>query len=80
MESGKMKVLLGDDSCAVRQFIKVVLGNQGAPEVTEAQDGIVTSMGREEDRDAGLTLGADTYVTIPVNGMGLIDAVSRLIG
>ncbi len=40
---------------------------------------IVTTMGKEEDRDKGLELGADFYVTKPVSGPSLLDAVSRLV-
>ena len=40
---------------------------------------IVTTMGKEEDRDKGLELGADFYVTKPVSGPSLLEAVSRLV-
>jgi DNA-binding response OmpR family regulator len=40
---------------------------------------IVTTMGREEDRDAGLNLGADTYITKPINGPHLVKTVTGLI-
>ena len=40
---------------------------------------IVTTMGKEEDRDKGLELGADFYVTKPVSGTSLLEAVSRLV-
>ncbi len=40
---------------------------------------IVTTMGKEEDRDRALELGANTYVTKPVNGTSLLNAVSSLM-
>jgi DNA-binding response OmpR family regulator len=40
---------------------------------------IVTTMGHEEDRDAGLNLGADTYITKPINGPHLVETVTGLI-
>ena len=40
---------------------------------------IVTTMGREEDRDAGLKLGADTYITKPINGSHLVETVTGLV-
>ena len=40
---------------------------------------IVTTMGREEDRDTGLHLGANTYITKPVNGPLLVETVTGLI-
>jgi DNA-binding response OmpR family regulator len=36
-------------------------------------------MGHEEDRDAGLGLGADTYITKPINGPHLVETVIGLI-
>ena len=40
---------------------------------------IVTTMGKEEDRDAGLQLGADSYVTKPINGPSLIRQATQLL-
>jgi DNA-binding response OmpR family regulator len=40
---------------------------------------IVTTMGHEEDRDAGLNLGADTYITKPINAPHLVETVTGLI-
>ena len=40
---------------------------------------IVTTMGHEGDRDIGLKMGANTYITKPINGNSLIEAVKGLI-
>jgi len=40
---------------------------------------IVTTMGHEEDRDAGINLGADTYITKPINASHLVETVTRLL-
>jgi two-component system chemotaxis response regulator CheY len=40
---------------------------------------IVSTMGQEEDRDKGISLGADSYVTKPVDGTKLVSAVSGLL-
>ena len=40
---------------------------------------IVTTMGKEQDRDAGLELGADSYVTKPINGPSLIRQAAELL-
>jgi DNA-binding response OmpR family regulator len=40
---------------------------------------IVTTMGHEEDRDAGINLGADTYITKPINATHLVETVTRLL-
>jgi len=40
---------------------------------------IVTTMGHEGDRDVGLKMGANTYITKPINGNSLIEAVKGLI-
>ena len=40
---------------------------------------IVTTMGSEKDRDLGIELGANAYVTKPVNGVKLGEAIQSLI-
>ena len=123
MENGKKKILIVDDSRAVRQLLKMIIARHVSCDLMEAVDGqeayeklgeitfdlmvtdvnmprlnglsliekvrvemgsdipiiIVTTMGKEEDRDRGLELGANTYVTKPVNGTSLLDAVSNLM-
>lgn len=39
---------------------------------------IVTTLGHEEDRDTGLNLGANTYITKPINGNLLVNTVNGL--
>ena len=40
---------------------------------------IVTTMGKEQDRDIGLKFGADSYVTKPINGSSLIRQADELL-
>ena len=41
---------------------------------------IVTTKGAEADRDMGLNLGANAYLTKPINGLQVSKTVSELIG
>jgi len=41
---------------------------------------IVTTKGAEADRDKGLQLGANAYLTKPINGIQVVKTVSELIG
>ena len=41
---------------------------------------IVTTMGKEQDRDAGLNLGANSYVTKPIQAPELMREVTNLLG
>jgi two-component system, chemotaxis family, chemotaxis protein CheY len=41
---------------------------------------IVTTKGAEADRDKGLQLGANAYLTKPINGTQVVKTVSELIG
>ncbi|MGD8353029.1 MAG: response regulator [Pseudomonadota bacterium] len=41
---------------------------------------IITTLGKEEDRDKGLELGADSYLTKPFNGPNVIKTASQLLG
>jgi CheY-like chemotaxis protein len=42
-------------------------------------DLIITTKGAEKDRDLGMQLGANAYITKPVNGNALADTVKSLI-
>jgi len=41
---------------------------------------IVTTKGAEADRDMGIKLGANAYLTKPINGVQVIKTVNELIG
>ncbi len=41
---------------------------------------IVTTMGKEQDRDTGLNLGANSYVTKPIQAPELLREVTKLLG
>ena len=41
---------------------------------------IVTTKGAEADRDTGLKLGANAYLTKPINGLQVSKTVSALLG
>jgi len=121
--NNRKKILIADDSRAVRQLLRMMLERCIVCDVTEAEDGqealemlqvrgfdilitdinmprmnglsligrirkdlnlpipiiIVTTLGHEEDRDAGLNLGANTYITKPINGSFLISTINGLI-
>ena len=40
---------------------------------------IITTLGKESDRDRGLELGADSYLTKPFNGPNVIKAAMELL-
>ncbi len=40
---------------------------------------IVTTMGKEQDRDKGIALGANSYVTKPIQAPGLIREATNLL-
>ena len=41
---------------------------------------IVTTMGKEQDRDTGLNLGANSYVTKPIQAPELLREITKLLG
>ena len=41
---------------------------------------IVTTKGGEADRDRGLQLGANAYLTKPINGLQVVKTVGELLG
>ena len=40
---------------------------------------IITTLGKEEDRDKGLLLGADSYLTKPFNSPNVVKTASDLL-
>jgi two-component system sensor histidine kinase and response regulator WspE len=121
--SGKIGILVVDDSVIVRHLLAILLMKYIRCEITEARDGleameyvlrepfdlvitdinmprmhglaliqrireeiglsppiiIVTTKGGERDREQGLRLGANGYVTKPVRGVKLIQVVTDLL-
>ena len=41
---------------------------------------IVTTKGGEADRDRGMQLGANAYLTKPINGLQVVKTVGELLG
>jgi len=41
---------------------------------------MITTKGGEEDRDRGLALGANSYMTKPINGAQVVRVISSLLG
>lgn len=41
---------------------------------------VITTKGEKEDSEKGMSLGASAYVTKPINGAQLIEAVRSLLG
>lgn len=41
---------------------------------------VVTTKGGEEDRDKGMQLGANAYLTKPINGAQVVKTITQLIG
>ncbi len=125
MNASRPRVLVVEDSAAMRGLVTATLENGGAYEVTQAQSGfdalrrlprssfdliitdinmpdinglelvrfvrqseqhrqtpmlIISTDGRETDRDRGLKLGANAYLVKPFQPVELLDTVQRLLG
>ncbi len=125
MNASRPRVLVVEDSAAMRGLVTATLENGGAYEVTQAQSGfdalrrlprssfdliitdinmpdinglelvrfvrqseqhrqtpmlIISTDGRETDRDRGLKLGANAYLVKPFQPVELLDTVKRLLG
>jgi two-component system chemotaxis response regulator CheY len=122
-EKDRKRILLVDDSRAVRQLLKLTLGMHLTLDIYETSDGVeaveklaekdfdlvitdirmpnmdglslidkvrgelslvvpiivVSTLGRESDRDEGLKLGANSYVTKPIQAPDLIREVTNLL-
>ncbi len=123
LQTGKKRILLVDDSRAVRQLLKFTLEKRMNLDIYEAENGVeavnqlmdndfdliitdirmpqmdglslirkvrseisidipiivVSTLGREADRDDGLNMGANSYVTKPIQAPDLIREVTNLL-
>jgi DNA-binding response OmpR family regulator len=61
-------ILIVDDSRTVRQLLKMVLAR-----------GLPCRIAEAEDRDKGLELGADSYLTKPFNGPAVVKTAAALL-
>ena len=81
LAAGKFDLILTDINMPVMDGLKFVglLRNDAANENKGIPIIIITTEGGEAERDKGLALGANSYITKPINAVSLISAVRKYL-
>ena len=80
ISGGKFDLILTDINMPIMDGIKLVSlirkdeTNKDVPII------VITTEGGQEDRDRALALGANAYITKPVNAAELIETAKKLLG
>ena len=79
LSAGKFDLILTDINMPIMDGLKFVelLRNDPASENKGVPIIIITTEGGEAERDKGLALGANSYITKPINAVYLIEAVKK---
>ena len=79
LSAAKLDLILTDINMPVMDGLKFVglLRNDAANENKGIPIIIITTEGGEAERDKGLALGANSYITKPINAVSLISAVRK---
>lgn len=79
LAGGKFDLILTDINMPIMDGLKFVglLRNDPANENKGVPIIIITTEGGEAERDQGLALGANSYITKPINAVSLIEAVKK---
>ncbi len=82
MSEGKFDLILTDINMPMMDGLKLVSLVRGDPANSHNTTPIViiTTEGGEKDRDKGLELGANSYITKPINSIQLINTVREFLG
>ena len=81
LSAGKFDLILTDINMPIMDGLKFVglLRNDAANENRGVPIIIITTEGGEAERDQGLALGANSYITKPINAAALISAVKKYL-
>ncbi len=76
----KPDLILLDIQMPVMDGVSVLSTLKAKPETSAIPIIVITTIGREKDRDILLKGGADDFVSKPINGQSLLAKVEKLLG
>lgn len=79
LSADKFDLILTDINMPIMDGLKLVSMIRNDPSYKSVPIIIITTEGAAEDRDRALALGANAYITKPIQTMQILDTVKRLL-
>lgn len=79
-EHDRPDIILTDINMPIMDGLKLVKRVRGDTNMKEVPIVIITTEGAAEDRDRALALGADAYITKPIQAPQVLKQVKKLLG
>ena len=80
LSAEKFDLILTDINMPIMDGLKLVSLIRNDPQYKEVPVVVITTEGAQEDRDRALALGANEYITKPIQTAKIIEVVRRLLG
>ena len=80
LSAEKFDLILTDINMPIMDGLKLVSLIRNDPQYREVPVVVITTEGAQEDRDRALALGANEYITKPIQTAKIIEVVRRLLG
>ena len=80
ISGGKFDLILTDINMPIMDGIKLVSLIRQDANNKEVPIVVITTEGGQEDRDRAMSLGANSYITKPINSVNLIGTAKELLG
>jgi two-component system chemotaxis response regulator CheY len=80
LSADKFDLILTDINMPIMDGLKLVSMVRNDPNYKETPIIVITTEGATEDRERALALGANEYITKPIQTMKILETVRRLMG
>jgi two-component system chemotaxis response regulator CheY len=79
LSAEKFDLIMTDINMPIMDGLKLVSLIRNDPQYTEVPVVVITTEGAQEDRDRALALGANEYITKPIQTAKILEVVRRLL-
>ena len=79
LQGEEVDMILTDINMPVMDGLKLVTLVKQNPKLRDIPIVIITTEGAQEDRDKGLSLGADAYISKPIQSSGLLKIITEIL-
>lgn len=79
LQSEQVDMILTDINMPVMDGLKLVTLVKQNPKLRDIPIIIITTEGAQEDRDKGISLGAEAYISKPIQSSGLIKVITEIL-